>query len=44
MYKDEALFLLKGGTVGIIEWNRKVASGKANLDLAGGRISNPDSR
>ena len=35
MYKDEALFLLKGGKDGILEWNRKVAAGKANLDLGG---------
>ncbi len=35
MYKDEALCLLKGGEQGISEWNRKVASGKAILDLDG---------
>ena len=35
MYKDEALDLLKGGEQGISEWNRKVASGKAILDLDG---------
>ena len=28
MYKDEALFLLKGGKEGILEWNRQAASGK----------------
>jgi hypothetical protein len=39
MYKDEALFLLKGGEPGISEWNRKVAAGKANLDLGGSRLS-----
>jgi len=39
MYKDEGLFLLKGGKDGIREWNRKVASGKANLDL--GRTKQP---
>ncbi len=35
MYKDEALFLLKGGKAGVLEWNRPVAAGKANLDLSG---------
>ena len=39
MYKDEALFLLKGGESGISEWNRKVAAGKANLDLEGVKLS-----
>ena len=38
MYKDEALFLLKGGKDGILEWNRKVAAGKANLDLSGAKL------
>ncbi|MGB0067028.1 MAG: pentapeptide repeat-containing protein [Isosphaeraceae bacterium] len=38
MYKDEALFLLKGGKEGILEWNRQVASGKANLDLGGTKL------
>ena len=38
MYKDEALFLLKGGKEGILEWNRQAASGKANLDLGGTKL------
>jgi hypothetical protein len=39
MYKDEALYLLKGGAQGISEWNRQVAAGKANLDLGGSKLS-----
>jgi hypothetical protein len=39
MYKDEALFLLKGGEPGISEWNRKVGAGKAHLDLGGSKLS-----
>jgi hypothetical protein len=38
MYKDEAIFLLKSGEPGISEWNRKVAAGKANLDLGGTKL------
>jgi hypothetical protein len=35
MYKNEALLLLKGGDDAILQWNRKVTSGKAHLDLNG---------
>ena len=38
MYKDEALYLLKGGKEGILQWNRKVTAGKANLDLCGCKL------
>ncbi len=44
MYKDEALYLLKGGNEGILQWNRKVTAGKANLDLGGPSFRRPSSR
>ena len=39
MCKDEATYLLKGGEPGISEWNRKVAAGRAHLDLDGVKLS-----
>ena len=39
MYPDEAMGLLKGGGDGISEWNRKVAAGKATLELGGAKLS-----
>jgi hypothetical protein len=39
MYKDEALYLLKGGEQGVSEWNRKVTAGEANVELGGVKLS-----